>query len=355
MTLRLRELNGERRIDRDSRSLRLGDEGWHRVVLRGTFMRAASAVGLKVIASGLASDQVLLVDDFALRLRYPTTQPTPPPTSGGGGKTLLGVAPWPKGSEGPAETIARLDRRYGRSSVFRIFYPGLPSSWSGPSVAHGRPVVVSFKASPASVNAGAADTHLRSWFASAPTDRTIWWNYFPEPEDNIADGEFSASSYRKAFARIASLADSVSESNLRATLILMDWSANPASGRDWRDYYPGSSVIDVLAWDAYNVSASPWTTDPAAMGYLSPAKIYGPVVALSRAEGKPFGFAEWGSTVVPGDDGTKRAAWIRASVKYMRKAGTRFATYFDTPVAGEFRLLDAPSADAFRQSMTEAG
>ena len=353
--LRLKELDGQRLVDRDSRSLRLADDAWHRVAFRGSVSGSASAFRLKVIAPHLKPGQSLHVDDLVLTLQSPSALSPPPVGGGGSGRTLLGVAPWPKGAESQAQTIARVDATYGPSSVLRIFNPGLPSSWSGPAGTDGRPLVVSFKADPTAVNAGSYDANLRSWFASAPTDRPVWWNYFPEPEDNISNGEFTAKSYRLAFTRIASLADSFSKGDLRATLILMDWSANPDSGRDWRDYYPGSSVIDVLAWDAYNVSAGPWTTDRAKMGYLDPSHIYGPAIALSRAEGKPFGFAEWGSTLVPGDDGTRRAAWIRASVEYMVKAGAQFSTYFDTPVAGEFRLLDAPSVRAFRESLVASG
>lgn len=86
-----------------------------------------------------------------------------------------------------------------------------------------------------------------------PRDRDVYWVYYHEPEDNIAAGEFTAADYRAAWRRLRSLADKAGNPRLHATLVLMGWSLDPLSKRDWRDYYPGRDVIQVLGWDVYNL------------------------------------------------------------------------------------------------------
>jgi hypothetical protein len=63
---------------------------------------------------------------------------------------------------------------------------------------------------------------------------------------------FTAQQFRQAWQRIAGLAMQANNARLRATLILMGWSVDSASGRNWRDYYPGRQYVDVLGWDLYN-------------------------------------------------------------------------------------------------------
>lgn len=244
------------------------------------------------------------------------------------------------------QTFARLEGDYGRIDMIRAFFTGMPASWSSSLLSVGpRPVNVSFKATPLDVLAGKHDAAFRSWFAAAPTNRQVWWTYYHEPEDNIERGEFTASDYRAAWKRISGIADDVAPSNLKATLVLMDWSVNPKSGRNWRDYYPGASSIDVLGWDSYN----PGSPKPTA--YRAPAEIHGLAVAVSKAEGKAFAFPEWGSQLVSGDNGSGRAAWMKASARYMDSVGAEFGAYFDAPVSNEYRLFDQPGKDALRDIM----
>jgi len=256
-------------------------------------------------------------------------------------------------SEQPGETYQqafhRLDTLYGGLDTVRVFYGGLPANWPGKLDAGNRPLIVSFKAAPRDILAGAHDAYLRAWFRAAPTNREISWTYYHEPEDNIRDGEFTAPDYRAAWQRLARLADEAGNPRLRATLILMGWSLDPRSGRNWRDYYPGRDTIDVLGWDNYN--------DAAAKGrYASPAEVFGRLVEVSRAEGLPFGIAETGSAIIAGDDGTGRAAWLRDAVRYLTEAGALYIAYFDLDwrehSGVDYRLRDAPGAAAWREFCT---
>ena len=66
------------------------------------------------------------------------------------------------------------------------------------------------------------------------------------PKDNIERGEFTAKQYRAAWRHLLRLAPQ--RANLRATMILMQWTLDKPS-RSVDDYLvPG---LDVLAWDAY--------------------------------------------------------------------------------------------------------
>lgn len=249
----------------------------------------------------------------------------------------------------PGETyphaVARETLNYGPLGVLRVFSTGLPKAWSSYTASTGADIVASFKAAPRDVLAGTVDGVLRAWFASAPTDRNVYWSYFHEPEDNIAAGEFTAAEYRAAWAHLTALARSANP-RLHATLILMNWTLEPASGRNWANYYPGNGVIDVLAWDAYSLVGN--------KGYYStPDQIFGKAIATSKSVGKPYGFGEFGATLAVGDSsGQGRAAWLTSAGAYLRHSGSMWAAYFDAPIGGEFRFFDAPSATAWRAVMS---
>jgi hypothetical protein len=253
---------------------------------------------------------------------------------------MFGATVWTGGLT-QAQALTAATTRYGKLEVVRVFYPGLPPAWPGAAGTSGGPVVVSFKAAPRDVLSGSLDGRLSDWFATAPRDRQIIWTYFHEPEDDIANGAFSAADYRAAWAHLRQLANKANNPQLKSSLILMGWSLNKASGRNWKDYYPGSGVIDILGWDTYNMAASKGQ-------YGSADAILGPVANASKAEGKPWGIGELGSKLVAGDGGSGRAAWLRAMGAYARANGAVYVTYFDAPVGGEFRLLDAPSQQAWR-------
>lgn len=266
----------------------------------------------------------------------PSAKPVP------GGRMLAGASVQLRTGETYAQGLARADRTYGPLEMVRVFYTGLPPSWAGSraDVAN-RTVVVSFKALPLDILAGKHDAQLSTWFASAPRTRDTYWVYYHEPEDNIAAGNFTAADYRAAWRRLAGLADRTGNSRLHATLVLMCYSVNPASGRNWRDYYPGGDVIDVLGWDCYNYGRKKGE-------YAPPANIYAKSIEVSRAAGKPFGYAETGSTLLPEDTGAGRAAWLRSVGAYLSSQNPLWVSYFDSMLSVDFRLLDSPSQQAWQ-------
>lgn len=90
-----------------------------------------------------------------------------------------------------ADALARQDALFGPLPVLRIFFPesqGVPKPWTAPELNHTRAVVVSFKLLPQSVLASMYDDAMRTWFATAPRDRQVWWVYWHEPENDIGAG-----------------------------------------------------------------------------------------------------------------------------------------------------------------------
>jgi len=255
--------------------------------------------------------------------------------------TRFGAVVKPLKGESYADALARSEARYGRLGIIRYFDRGELDPWS---LLNARltdhPAIVSIRIPPSDVVSGVADKALRTWFSSAPTDRRIWWSYMHEPEDEIARGDYTAAEYRAAFRRVSDIAAEAQNWRLRATLILMCYTVNPKSGRNWQDYYaPGA--VDVLGWDCYNHGEKRGV-------YGKPATLYGNAIATSRDAGLPWGMAEIGSKIADGDDGTGRGAWLRSVASYLYGEGALFVSYFDTNGAGaDYRLLDEPSRQAW--------
>ncbi|MEO3799448.1 DNRLRE domain-containing protein [Nonomuraea sp. B1E8] len=257
--------------------------------------------------------------------------------------TLCGASFIQEGSETYQQALAREDSLFGGLKAVRVFYGGLPQSWPGKLDAGKRPMVISFKADPRDVIAGTHDAAMRAWFRGAPTDQDIYWTFYHEPEDNIAGGEFTAADFRAAWQRLTALSREMSNPRLHATLILMGWTVDPASGRDWRTYYPGRAALDVLAWDIYNYDSK------AAKGqYLDAGTLLDASLAVNRSQNLPYGVAEMGSHIASGDDGTGRAAWVRQMTAYLGARGALWALYFDIDWStGDYRLRDAGSRAAW--------
>jgi len=259
---------------------------------------------------------------------------------------LCGVSYLPEDGQSYADGLAAAERRYNGLDMLRIF-EWEPSPWPGRAGDFGGTVVLSMKLKPKAVLAGKHDAAVRSWFQNAPRDQDIYWSLHHEPEDNLEKGEFTSEEYKAAWRRLAAMADATGNPRLRATLILMDWTLDPRSGRDWRDFYAGDDVIDVLAFDVYNHG---YKDDPPQ--YLSAEYQLRYIVDLADRLNKPFGIAELGSVLIEGDrSGEGRAAWLRDMIGYLDKHDALWVSYFDIDHAenADYRLRDEPSVAVWRE------
>jgi hypothetical protein len=122
----------------------------------------------------------------------------------------------------------------------------------------------------------------------------------------------------------------------------MDWTLDPKSGRNWRDYYPGSAYVDVMAWDVYNF-------DEANSETMAAHNANRPGLEVARSEGKPYAVAEIGV-----DDHANRPAMLREIARWTRgTADARFLTYFDATGWPQYDLIgDTASIQAWREAVT---
>jgi hypothetical protein len=258
--------------------------------------------------------------------------------------TLFGTTVQALDSTSWTSTFATMNARYGGLEVYRSFYSGAPSPWPGTAGYGKRPVVVSFRYTPRDVLAGRYDAALAQWFRTAPKGYPIYWVYWHEPEDNVERGQITAADYRAAWRHIRAIQRSTGRMDMKATLTLMCWTIG-GSGRNWRDYYAGSDVIDVMSFDCYN-----WAAHSSPARYATPAEIYGKAADLAASLGKPFGIAETASARLPGDPtGSGRASWLRAVGTYLNQRHAAFVCYFDVQKGNsvDYRLTDPPSRQAW--------
>jgi hypothetical protein len=272
--------------------------------------------------------------------------PSPEPTDGDQGdaagdqSTVYGAAFARRPGEGYLKALRRTDATLGRLDAVRVFYRRMPRAW--PGKAPGRNVIVSFRLDPSRVLAGEYDDYMRDWFASVPIGLNVWWTNYHEPEDEIEAGKFTAAEYRTSFEHLDRLADESANERLQSTVILMSWTARPASGRKWRSYVPNPANIDVLAWDLYNRRRDVYP-DPVAL--LEAAQ------HDSETIGKPFAVAELASVLGRRDNGSGRAEWLRAMGDFAAEHDARFVSYYNLLWNGgsdDFRLMDAPSIQAWK-------
>ena len=256
--------------------------------------------------------------------------------------TLLGA------SASTPSALAQATAQFGHMPIIRVFYSGLPSpnAWTtGAPAVNKSAVVVSFNALPDTILSGADDAALSHFFDTAPSGHPIYYSYYHEPEVHIADGQFTLSAYKAAWAHVVSLADAAHNSDLRSTLILTSWDLSPQSGRNWQDYLPGGGIISTLGWDDY----PPGTVenhDPLA---TPPADFMSAEVAAAKSAGLPFGFAEFAL-------GTQadRPGWLTEVANYLQSNGALFGTYFDSPGFPWMVLNDTASIQEWRSAVAHS-
>lgn len=254
------------------------------------------------------------------------------------GRTATAAASWASptafgASVDSTSDLTRWQEQTGRPlGVVRIFYPGaLPATWTAdPRLAALLPntiVVLSFKLGAASA--------VAAFLGTRPAGQKVYCSYHHEPEDDIAKGAMTAVDYRAAWLFHG---PAIRAAGCVPTLILMDWTLNPASGRTWRDYFqPGA--VDCIGWDSYNPArkASP----PTYTDYST--KILPPIRAVAAETGLPWGFAEFGSPIVGTD--MQRQTW--AATTRQALTGALWACWWDQQAGGFDNTATSPVMQAW--------
>lgn len=224
--------------------------------------------------------------------------------------------------------------------IWRIFWPGLPSTNCADkrNAVNGKPTVQSFKDAPADIVSGADDALLNAWLACFTVPTRI--AYYHEPEDNIRNGEYTAAAYVAAEDHVADLvAAHPNRANLISAQILMDWTLDAGSGRNWRTYY--ASHVDEQVWDAYDY---PDCGGPTTFADHVKKRDW---LAVAVETGKPWGIAELGENA----SDACRPDLLKQVVEFARANGARFVAYWDSNATGtDYRLSDPASQQVWRDA-----
>lgn len=182
------------------------------------------------------------------------------------------------------------------------------------------------------VASGQYDAQLRQVFDALPQCENVCidFAFHHEPED---DAPSNAADFRAAFDRVAALAPA----HVRPVVVLMGWTAEPASGRVWADWVPASA--QAIAVDVYNWAYS--TSRPGA-AWTSPAEMMAPVLALAD---RPVLVWETNSYEDPADP-LRKAAWLLEWAELAETEQVEQVVFFDS-ASGQpntFRLFSSPAA-----------
>lgn len=209
--------------------------------------------------------------------------------------------------------------------VVRVFAEGNPGTVPPFDAA----VVYSFK--------GTDETAFRNMLDSMrPKDR---WCYYHEPEDNVESGQWTAQEWRDRFTHLISIADNDPEwAKLKRGPILMQWTLDPKSGRQFEDYViPGA---DWYGWDVY--------TKPGDIGVA-----YARCREASQSVGANWLIAEAGlkDPNLCGPEAT--ASYVSQASGIARELGAKAWLYYDALMSSghDFRLNTQVEYDAMRAAI----
>ena len=340
--LRFREVTSAKVITHE-KAFSLSTTSWQTVSLNVTTSQSYATMDLNVVGWDLPQGKDLLIDlvsvDSGTSTSTVTSCKNRVPT-----KTIFGASV-SSSTLSFSESLNQIDQTFGKVPVVRLFDPELPMGWSTTraKLVRDRTALISFRPSPQAVLSGKYDSFFSNWFATAPDNQVVYWSYIHEPEPLINKGAFTATQYKAAWKRLVGIADKACKPNMFATLILTGWTAEPASGRDYRTYDAGKDTIDVIAWDPYNGA-----TDKDRDYYEPISTVLAPAVEVMRADGRPWGVAETGSRRVPGDAGQGRAKWLTSLGNYAINNNAYFVTYFQSTRGGDWRLNDPYSIAVWR-------
>lgn len=147
-----------------------------------------------------------------------------------------------------------------------------------------------------------------AFFATMPKDRPydVTCTWYHEPDDNFTSAAQQAD-YRAAWRDHAAM---MRQYGMVPTLILMRYSLQKASGRNWRDWYPGDGVVDVTGWDCYRKNEA-GSNGPGAI-----ATMMEPMERIAHDTGTLTGLFETGSTRQRYADADS-AAWAKSEREHI--------------------------------------
>lgn len=179
---------------------------------------------------------------------------------------------------------------------------------------------------------------LRSYLRSVPVGHPVTVGCWHEPEDDIADGEFTLAQWKAANQTFGEIVHEINAekgpgSRLRHSICLMGYWTFDTRGygtMDWTFTPQQLAVIDVVCLDPYRYNPGDPSMEQLLTRNNSGSQTGTALSTMTRllAWGKPIVWAEWACTSTGVSD-TDRAAWIRAAYTWLK---TWNAAHPDVPV-----------------------
>jgi hypothetical protein len=261
------------------------------------------------------------------------------------------------------------DANIGPAKIYRTYDDGWTfATWQQTDayVEHGTAREdYSFQLPPAGVAAGTYDAQLRAFIATTPKNLII--TNFHEPEQEIANGEFTAAQFRGSLIRLAQLirAQNAADGGTRmVSLILMYDTVYGFKGRNPLDYWPGKDPggrnwVDVISFDTYALPHNTLTACCPA-GYTDGIKwqsakyLLDPSIAFARSLGSPWMISEFGYLEDVTDPNHKAQA-IKDFVAYAAANGALAVEYWDNAgTRADWRLRYSSITTAAWRALVQA-
>ncbi|MEJ7706372.1 MAG: hypothetical protein WKF82_03250 [Nocardioidaceae bacterium] len=236
-----------------------------------------------------------------------------------------------------ARVVTRKQALCGSIGVARTCYAGmLPATWD-PSKEGASPQYkchVSFKADPAAVAAGQYDARIVGWLQSIPAGWRVYLTFWHEPNDELREGRFTATSFRAAWSRLSAVVHEVtglSEGVLvQPVPVFMGYQVG-LEGYWSDDWVPHPNEVAFLSWDIYG---NPAGGSGLSGGYPTPQSRIDPCLEATER----IGFGRWGVSEFNAPartwdvDESARRTWL-----------TNFHTYARSRSAASRRSLVHPA------------
>jgi hypothetical protein len=232
----------------------------------------------------------------------------------------------------------------GAPQIYRSYDSGLgKATWQQTSAyrMHGSaPTDYSLRIPPAQLASGAYDNRMKAFLATTPKNLIISNQH--EPEQRIANGQYTAAQFRAGIVRLAQLVHARNARDggtRRVSVILMVDTLTGFRGRNPMNYWPGRdssgrNYADLISIDTY---APPHATGTAGVpaGYTdglkwkTSAELLDPTIAFAKRLGSPWMVSEFGF-LEDVHNSTHRARAIVDFVNYARLHGAVAVEYWDS-------------------------
>jgi hypothetical protein len=198
----------------------------------------------------------------------------------------------------------------------------------------------SFQLPPGDLASGVADARLKTFLASTPTD-IILTNYH-EPENEIADGLFSAKQFRASISHLSTLVRAQNArdgGSRRVSVVLMYDTVYGFKGRNPLDYWPGRDAsgvnyADLISFDTYGLPHKTHTPGVPAgftdgLKWQTAGQLLDPSIAFAKKIGSPWMVSEFGF-LEDVNQPMRKANAVTDFVNYARLHGAVAVEYWDS-------------------------